>query len=460
MMVSAATILAGCSDNGIYIEKMNVGEHNNNELIIQIDLVTSRPADVYAEYWKADGRDTGKFRSTVSHHAEKHSLILCNIIGQTNYDYRIIIEKNGVKRIGETYTFKSNPLPEFLQASFKADSAPSARIPAAFSDGLMLINKRATPGIAYLVDKKGTIRWYHMINGLGFKVINYTKDQTILSILGSDTDPTSYGHEILELNMFGDTVLHLKQGQNDFKQIIHHDIIKNDKGQLVTLYVDKRIRDLSSVGGGKKDTVSGDGIIVLDKTGKKIWSWSVFDALDPLKDKNILKTKNDWMHANCVTFDKDGNYLISFYNNGQIWKIDARTGSVIWKFGKGGTIAMPSECDFTQAHAVHINQQGNLMFFDNGVEKQQSSVFAVKLNQQNRTSQIDMHIRLPKIVFNDRMGSAYLINDTSVLVCCSKRHLVVLTNGKGNFLWTMETTMPSYRAEFIRSDALAPYLKP
>ena len=199
----------------------------------------------------------------------------------------------------------------------------------------MLINKRYAPGIAYFVDKRGTIRWYHMVDGLGFKVIHFTKDHTILSILGSNSEPTSYGHEILELNMLGDTVLHLKQGQNDFKQMtIHHEVIKNDKGQLVTIYVDKKIMDLSSVGGGKKDTVSGDGIIVLDKTGKKLWQWSVFDVLDPLKDKNIVKTRKDWMHANSLNFDKDGNYIMSFYNNGQIWKIDAHTGKLIWKFGK------------------------------------------------------------------------------------------------------------------------------
>ncbi|HTD41301.1 MAG TPA: aryl-sulfate sulfotransferase, partial [Mucilaginibacter sp.] len=319
---------------------------------------------------------------------------------------------------------------------------------------------RYAPGIAYFVDKKGTIRWYHMVDGLGFKVIHFTKEHTILSILGGNDEPTSYGHEILEINLLGDTLLHLKKGQNDFKQTVHHEVLKNDKGQLVTIYVDKKIMDLSAIGGGKKDTVTGDGIIVMDKTGKKQWGWSVFDVLDPLKDPGLLKSRKDWMHANSLNFDKDGNYIMSFYNNGQIWKIDAHTGKVIWKFGKGGTIAKPAECDFTQAHAVHINARGNLMFFDNGVEKKQSGVFAIKLDEKNQTSQIDMHIKLPKEVFNGRMGSAYMINDTSVLVCCSKRHVVVLTNRKGNLLWTMETAMPTYRAEFIRSSNLAPYLKP
>jgi len=461
MILLAAAIFAGCAESDkVRIEEVRVGLHNNNELKIQIDVKTDQPADVRVEYWEEKGKDGKRFNSTRSRNSQKHAVILCNIAPQTDYSYQIIATRNGIKTVSKTYSFKSNALPMFLQEQFKADSAKSAKLPPDFADGLMLINKRYAPGVAYLVDKKGTIRWYHMVDGLGFKVAHFTKEHTILSIMGVNDEPTSYGHEILEINLLVDTILDLKKGQKDFRQTIHHEVIKNDKGQLVTLFIDKKIMDLGAIGGGKKDTVSGDGILVIDNSGKKIWSWSVFDALDPLKDKELLKTKKDWMHANSLNFDKDGNYIISFYNNGQIWKVDSHTGKVSWKFGKGGTIAKPSECDFTQAHAVHINQQGNLMFFDNGVEKHQSGVFALKLDEKNQTSQIDMHIKLPKEVFNGRMGSAYMINDTSVLVCCSKRHIVVLANRKDNLLWTMETAMPTYRAEFIRSKELGPYLQP
>jgi arylsulfate sulfotransferase len=200
--------------------------------------------------------------------------------------------------------------------------------------------------------------------------------------------------------------------------------------------------------------------MVMDAHAKLIWKWSVFDSADPLKDPNILKTKKDWTHANSLNYDTDGNYIISFYNTGQIWKVDAVTGKVLWKLGKGGTIAMPADCNFAQSHAVHINPYGDLMFFDNGVAKNQSGVFTLKLNEAQQTAKLDMHILLPKEVFNGRMGSAYMINDTSVLVCCSKRHILVLCDKKGTLLWTMETAMPSYRAEFVRSAQLAPYLKP
>lgn len=459
-LLIAAITFWGCGDNSkIVLGEIHVGLHNNNELKIQLDVTTNQPADMYAEYWRAKD-SSKKWSSVVAQHTSNGRLVICNIAPETEYAYRIIAKNKNASTISKVYTFKTNALPMFLQDQFKADTLKSIITPKEFTDGLMLINKRYAPGVAYLVDRKGIIRWYHMVSELGFKVLHFTKDHTLVSIMGGNDEPTSYGHEILELNLYGDTVLHLKKGQNDLPANIHHEVLKNDKGELVTIYVDKKVTDLRPVGGKEKDTVSGDGIIIMDKTGKKLWQWSVFSALDPLKDKNLLKTKKDWMHANSLSYDKDGNFLMSFYNNGQIWKIDSHNGKVLWKFGKGGTLAKPAECDFTQAHAVHINQQGNLMFFDNGVEKQQSGVFALKIDEQKQSSKIDLHIRLPKDVFNGRMGSAYMVNDTSILVCCSKRHIIVLANRKGTLLWTMETAVPTYRAEFIRSGELAPCLEP
>jgi arylsulfate sulfotransferase len=458
IVLLTAIVLTGC-DASVAVKEIHLGLHKNNELKIKIDVTTTGKADVYAEYW-TDSSANKKYTSAISKNANTHSFVLCNITPNTAYSYDIVTVANAKKTVSKIYTFKSHELPLFLQDQFNAKTADKVALPPVFKDGLMLINKRYAPGVAYLVDYKGRIRWYHMIDRLGFKVINFTKDNTLLSILGRNDEPTSYGSEILEINLAGDTLLHLIKGDGDFKQTIHHESLKNSKGQLVTLFVDQKIMDLTTVGGGKKDTVNGDGILVMDKTGKEIYKWSVFNVLDPLKDPHLLKTKKDWMHANSLNYDTDGNYLMSFYNNGQIWKINATTGKVIYKFGKGGDIALPAECNFTQAHAAHINQHGDLMFFDNGVEKRQSGVFAMKVNEQAKTAQIAMHFQLPKQIFNGRMGSAYLVNDTTTLVCCSKRHIIVLANTKGVLQWTMETSVPTYRTAFIRYAQLDPYLKP
>ncbi len=453
-------ILNGCTGNvENIIKQINIGLHNNNQLKIQIDVTTVDSAEVYVEYWPDSSSNTiEKVSPVFSNKGLFHSVVLCDIIPKTYYSFHVVTIKNGVNNVSKTYNFQTHGLPVWLQDQFKYTAASPQSLPLEFKNGFMLLNKRETPGLAYIIDYKGRLRWYHTIDGTGLKVLHFTKDKTVLCILGTNDYPTSYGSEILEFNLLGDTILHLKKGQGDFTNTIHHEILKNNKNQLVTIYEDNRVIDLSSVGGNKKDTVHSDGIIVMDTTGKKIWQWSVFDVENPLKDPKILTTKKDWTHANSLNYDKDSNYIISFYNNGQIWKVDSHTGKIIWKFGKGGTIAMPADCDFTQSHAVHINPYGNLMFFDNGVQRQQSEVFAVKLDEQNKTAQMDLHIKLPPDVYNARMGSAYMINDTSILCCCSKRHITVLVNRKGVLLWTLDTAIPPYRVEFLNKEQVSPWL--
>ncbi|CAA9200003.1 aryl-sulfate sulfotransferase [Flavobacterium collinsii] len=451
--------IASCSKNQVNpIKNITIGTHGNNELKIQIDVTTNENVQVYAQYWSDQKGIKYKITSPISKTGSSHSLVFCNITPETNYSFQLITGNGQEKDSSKVYTFKSRKLPEWLQKQFKANCPKPELVPENFKKGFMLLAKRETPGVAYIVDYKGNLRWYHTVEGTGFKVTHFTKEQSIIAILGKNDEPTSYGSEILEINLQGDTLTHIKKGQGDLKQVIHHEIIKKSANEIVTLFVDQRITDLSSIGGKQKDTINGDGILILDRKGKQLWKWSVFDDLDPMKDKKLLQTKKDWMHANSLNYDKDGNFLISFYNNGQIWKIDAKTGKVLWKLGRGGNLKMSQDSDFSQAHAAHINPEGNLMFFDNGVDKKQSSVFALKVDEKGKTVKLDFHILLPKDVYNDRMGSAYMINKELILACCSKRHITVLTNKKGVLLWALESEIPPYRVQFIPEENLKPFL--
>lgn len=449
--------LASCSNNQI-ISNINIGTHGNNELKIQIDVTTNDQAQVYAEYWSDKKGNQSKITSPISKSGLKHSLVLCNITPETSYSFQLVTVQDGNKQTSKVYTFKSRKLPEWLQKQFKANCPKPELLPQNFKKSFLLLAKRETPGTAYIVDYKGNLRWYHTLEGTGFKVTHFTKEQTILSILGTNDEPTSYGSEILEINLQGDTLTHIKKGQGDLKQVLHHEIIKKSENEIVALTVEQKIIDLTSIGGKKQDTINGDGIVILNKKGKQLWKWSVFDDLDPFKDKDLLKTKKDWTHANSLSYDADGNFLISFYNNGQIWKINSKTGKVIWKLGKGGTMKMAPDTNFSQAHAAHIDQNGSLLFFDNGVDIKQSSVFALKVDEKNNAVKLDFHIKLPKDIYNDRMGSAYMINKDLFLVCCSKRHITVLTNKKGVLLWALESEIPPYRTIFIPEEKLKPFL--
>ena len=84
---------------------------------------------------------------------------------------------------------------------------------------------------------------------IGFKVVRFTKNHSLLCITGTKENESGYGNAILELSLQGDTLLYLKKGQNDFQQTIHHEILLNSKNQIVTLCREERIFNLLSKGG-------------------------------------------------------------------------------------------------------------------------------------------------------------------------------------------------------------------
>jgi outer membrane protein assembly factor BamB len=353
-----------------------------------------------------------------------------------------------------------NPDTTAIKDSFWVDCADISTLPPVFQKGYIMVYQRQEPGAIVLLSTKGEIMWSYQSSIVGFKVVRFTKKHSLLCITGTKENQAGYGNAILELSLKGDTLLHLTKGQKDFQQAIHHEILLNAKDQVVTLCREERIVDLRSKGGLAKDTVYGDGILVLDRLGRRVWKWTVFDKLDPLSDDEIMAHKKDWMHANSIAIDKDGNYLISFYNNGQIWNINAVNGNVNWKFGRHGDFEIPPYSLFDQAHAVHINKKGWLMFFDNGANKKQSRSLAFELDKSSKKATPMIHAWLPPALYTDRMGSSYLINDTSLLVCASRHKTVALTNLDGTFLWQLKTNrITSYRAEFIPREMLSPYMK-
>jgi hypothetical protein len=342
-----------------------------------------------------------------------------------------------------------------IEDSFWVECANLSLLPPVFKTGYIMVNQRQVPGSIVVLNMKGHIVWSYHSSTVGFKVVRFTKKHSLICITGINEKEAGYGNAILELSLSGDTLFYLTKGQKDFQQAIHHEIFLNAKDQVVTLCREEKIADLSSKGGLAKDTVYGDGILVLNRQGQQVWKWTVFDTLDPLSDDNIMEHKKDWMHANSLAFDRNGNYLISFYNNGQIWNVNAATCHVNWKFGKNGDFEIPPNSLFDQAHSVHINKKGWLMFFDNGANKKQSRSLAFQLDQRSKKATPMIDVWLPPTLYTDRMGSSYLINDTSLLVCASRHKTVVLTNLKGTFLWQLKTNgMASYRAEFIPGDML------
>ena len=448
-----------CSDNaGNKITGLKISFPGRDVLKTLIEYNTDENRNTCVWYW-VTGKEDKMQKSQTSENNKKHSIILNDLEPGQQYIFNITDASNQSVILSRDYSFRTIDYGKEQVDTFRVIRPPSSLLPAGFEEGYIMVYRREYPGIIYLLNAKGDVVWYYQIKDAGFKVVNYTNNKTLLALVGTKGYETGYGNAILELSLKGDTLLYLEKGTNDFTQTIHHEIFLNSKNDFVTLCNEERIIDLRSKGGSEKDTVRGDGILILDRQGRRIWKWTVFDALDPLQDEAIMQKKKDWMHANSVSIDKDGNYLVSFYNNGQVWKINAENGRVIWKFGKNGDFSMPAWTVFDQAHSVHINDKGWLILFDNGAGKKLSRSLAFRLDEENKKAQLVFNTWLPPQLYSERMGSTYIVSDSLLLQCASAKKTVMLTDFNGNILWELRCNrLASYRAEFIPNENLAPFI--
>ena len=99
------------------------------------------------------------------------------------------------------------------------------------------------------------------------------------------------------------------------------------------------------------------------------------------------------------------------------------------------------------------------MLFDNGADKKRSRSLAFAIDTVSKRAEPVIESWVPPSMYSDRMGSSYLVGDTTLLVCLSRHKTICLTNLAGDFLWTLTNkNMMSYRAEFIPGEILTPYL--
>ena len=223
----------------------------------------------------------------------------------------------------------------------------------------------------------------------------------------------------------------------------------DENNNIHTLFRDTKPYDMTDIDGTGLDTLGGDGILVMDKTGNEIWRWSVWDMWDIENDPFIGRFKYDRFHMNALNFDTDGNYLVSVAIEDQIWKINSKTGQLMWKFGRGGDFTMDTTAYFSFQHAVNVNSDGEYMLFDNNLYRKESRALSFDLDMVNMTATTKINAPLPTEKYTSRMGNAYLLNNGNLLQTSSKTGAVLITDKKGKILWELDSHYVPYRAEYL-----------
>ncbi len=123
--------------------------------------------------------------------------------------------------------------------------------------------------------------------------------------------------------------------------------------------------------GRKNDLVMQNVVQEIDvASGRVLLEWDANKSVAPAESYDIPpldpKLPYDYIHLNSVNVDSDGNLLISGRATHAVYKIDRKTGALIWKLGgKRSSFRMGPGTKTPYHHDVHRLADGTITLFDN-----------------------------------------------------------------------------------------------
>ena len=454
----------------------------NTAMYNRVDIALAKPAPVYIEYTE---KQSGKsYRTRTSPADTLHHLDLLLLKANTEYTYRVFIDNLFLQESKEL-TFKTREQSPWLVNHWFNETRPHDG--EALGDGMILLCFGRLPGYMVLIDKEGEVRWHWQIDDIGVRAASITPRGTFLAMLRpfvkdfvDDYTMTpeqvrkdkhkkpmkrgsigfAGGTGLAEVSLTGELMWRLdlnKVEKEKELQIIHHDILMDNNHHIHTLYRPKKVATIQVDDRMETDTLGGDGILVIDSLGNVLKRWSVWDVWDIENDPYIGRYRYDRFHINGLCFDKDSNYLLSAPIEDQIWKVDARSGQLVWRFGRGADFQMDTTDYFSFQHSPYMLENGDLMLFDNGLHNQRSGAKAFHLNEEKRTAETTIDAMLPADKYTSRMGNAFLMPNGNLLQCSSKTGSVMVTDQQGKILWESVMFYAPYRALYVPMSLFSKY---
>jgi arylsulfotransferase ASST len=350
----------------------------------------------------------------------------------------------------EEIVYQSNP--DILQAPALTTTTTGQEDP-----GLLLTTPGAMGGLggAAIYDNSGELVWY----GEG----TYSNLQEIVF----QGEPALAGLESNRAVVLDSSYTEVASFSLDGYDIDFHSLAFNDDGSRVLLTGTNGVGyDLSEYGGSADATVIDVVVQELNtETGEVTFQWQGLDHVpvdetqEPLTGERV-----DYLHANSIAYDTDGDILMSARHTSTVYKIDPGTGEIVWRFGGessdftfDGASEMPS-----YQHDASRLADGRLAVFDNGVGRNprysRGSVW--EIDEQAMTADLALDLQPEEQVFAEVTGSSQQTANGNQLVNYGNTGQIVEFSGSEAVFTATFPDSATYKAErttdFVGTPASSP----
>lgn len=438
------------------LSSIQVSAAKDNALRYYADMNFTAPCSFKAEYWETSDPSSVRNTRTFESDGTTGRLPIMFVKANTSYTFKVTVSYEGkdyTTKDSFEFTTKSLPLgvPEYtVDESFPHD----LKLP-----GYILHGQASSPtGYLVFTDTDGNVVWYQDFDEAVRHFYFDQKSRTIVVLTGfknslSDVKFQRFCNNYIRIDLEGNILEAWKTSPSNI-EYPHHDIKVDADGNLVILHGVSRNYDLTPIGGGSSVDVFHDGFTVIGPDGTKLFTWDTSDTVDPVNDKylNTLDTYYDLVHANSVSWDEAGDYYFTLNNLNELWKIDGKTGKVLYRVGDNGNIDIPADAHTSGIHSSVPLAPDKVLVFDNGSKSGISRALVYDINASAKTASVSLSVPIPSSLSSTDRSNCELLEDEGLIFfgstagrCC------LFTDMDGNIRKVIRRSGVSYRTHYFSS---------
>ena len=183
------------------------------------------------------------------------------------------------------------------------------------------------------------------------------------------------------------------QAGNGYQADLHEFQLTPQNTALLTAYT-THDADLSALGGPTEGTLLDSIVQEVDvATGRVLFEWRASDHVGLDESKSVLPATTapqpapfDFFHVNAIGVDTDGNLLVSARNTSTVYKLDRKSGEILWRLGGARSdFAFGDRAAFAWQHHARRRADGAITLFDNA-----AASFPTETEPQSRGLVLDV----------------------------------------------------------------------
>jgi hypothetical protein len=195
-----------------------------------------------------------------------------------------------------------------------------------------------------------------------------------------------------------------------------HEFKLTSRGTALVISYETVPWDLSGLGGQPDGLVEDNIVQEVDvESGAVLFEWHALGNIELDESYRTVpreKSKiHDPFHLNSVELEPDGNLLVSARHANAVYKIDRRSGEVLWRLGgKQSTYALGPGVAFKLQHDARRHPDGTITLFDNVAEDlpargRESRGIRLRLDEDAKRATLVQELTHPDALLSPTQGS-------------------------------------------------------